>query len=817
MQPIEPPVGGGRLRLLGLYHALGTRLPTRYVGTFDWPGEQARELRLSPTLEELDRPLSPQHFAAHERWAAHAKGRTLIDTCFDLLGGLSPEFLRLAREEIQAAKIVIFTHPWVYPLVAGEVRSSQVLVYDAHNFEGLLRAEIWRDQACGHELARHVTLVESALARRADLVLTCSAEDAALFESIYGVERERLVDAPNGVFVERIRPPEPAQRTAARARLGLSGPAAIFLGSAYQPNVEAAACIIERLAPSHPDVRFLICGGVGAVQQVIDLAARAPNVTLTGQLSERDKQDHLWAGDVALNPMSSGSGTNIKMFDYMAAGLPTVATAIGARGIPATARDGLWVAELDELSRALSALVRDPDERRQAGLRARAFVSEHFAWERISPRLGEALLQALGRRGGRARGTNGAGPPLGWEQPLPIPSVPSTSPARGGRASIALLTTWNARCGIAEYSRYLATALEARGAGCLVLGGIVGGPGVVPAGASGELSISVEQMSAYSRMSPGGVAAACLEAGVRQLLIQYHDGFFSSDALLSIVVACRMAQISVAVTCHNSRKMPAQALIGLCAAGATVLVHSQAELSRVLALGVDRVVHVPHGVLEVADRPAGEARAALGWSRGPVIGTFGFLRPHKGLYELIQAFGLVSDVHPEAKLLALTALYDSADSTEYHERCQQLLGTLPAGCRENVRLDTAFHEIDTILRQLQACDVIVLPYHPSAEGASGSAAISLATRRPVVIARSAVFEDIHQHTYCLESGDPLSIALGICNVLGSPDLLDALSRTSHRFVRERGWSRIAALYRRALAGGALSGADVRHQPGAGDH
>ena len=36
MQPISPPVGGGRLRLLGLYHALGANLPATYVGTYDW-------------------------------------------------------------------------------------------------------------------------------------------------------------------------------------------------------------------------------------------------------------------------------------------------------------------------------------------------------------------------------------------------------------------------------------------------------------------------------------------------------------------------------------------------------------------------------------------------------------------------------------------------------------------------------------------------------------------------------------------------------------------------------------------------------------
>ena len=56
-------LGGGRLRLLGLYHALGPRVKTLYVGTYDWPGPGYRRQMLSSSLEELLIPLSAEHFA----------------------------------------------------------------------------------------------------------------------------------------------------------------------------------------------------------------------------------------------------------------------------------------------------------------------------------------------------------------------------------------------------------------------------------------------------------------------------------------------------------------------------------------------------------------------------------------------------------------------------------------------------------------------------------------------------------------------------------------------------------------------------------
>ena len=99
--------------------------------------------------------------------------------CFGFMGRLSPAYIRRAATVIQEADVVVFSHPWVYPLVRDKLTRRHVVVYDAHNFEGLLRAELFDDGGAGTELVRHVLAVESALCRRADVVLACSPNDAA--------------------------------------------------------------------------------------------------------------------------------------------------------------------------------------------------------------------------------------------------------------------------------------------------------------------------------------------------------------------------------------------------------------------------------------------------------------------------------------------------------------------------------------------------------------------------------------------------------------------------------------------------------------
>ena len=211
-------------------------------------------------------------------------------------------------------------------------------------------------------MARAVATVEHESARRRSGFGLLQA-DRLQFSRIYGVPPERIKLIPDGVFTSRIQPADATQRRAARTRHALpQGPIAIFLGSNYGPNVEAALFIAKELAPCLPTITFLIAGGVGEGLRA-ELKNKLPrNVRTTGLIDDSTKFDLLAASDVAVNPMFSGSGTNIKMFDFMAAGLPVVATPVGARGIE-TSRTAFLTCEKAAFSSTLRELVSNEDQR----------------------------------------------------------------------------------------------------------------------------------------------------------------------------------------------------------------------------------------------------------------------------------------------------------------------------------------------------------------------------------------------------------------------------------------------------------------------
>jgi glycosyltransferase involved in cell wall biosynthesis len=393
MQQIDPPTGGGRLRLLGLYHALGPDIMARYVGTYDQPGFGPSRQFLSETLEEILVPLSPAQFAAAAAQAASLGGRGVIDVSFHTLAQLSPDYVAAARDAASWVDIVVFSHPWIYPLVRDGLRPDQLVVYDAHNMEGLLRLELLDDRGLGTQLVRGVVAVECALCRTAGLVLACSQEDREAFVGIYGVPPHRTRVAPNGTFTVQVRPASSQAKAAARAALALDDrKVAFFLGSNYAPNADAACFIARVLAPALPDVRFVLGGGVG--DSLIGDPA-ADRVHIAGPLTEDERRLWLAAADIAVNPMFGGSGTNIKMFDFMSAGLPVVTTAIGARGI-ARAAGVFAIEESQHFARRLRDLLAQPERARALGQAGRELVERFYSWERISRDLGALLRRFSG-------------------------------------------------------------------------------------------------------------------------------------------------------------------------------------------------------------------------------------------------------------------------------------------------------------------------------------------------------------------------------------------------------------------------------------
>jgi len=117
-QVLDPPVGGGRVRIYELYrHIAALGFEVSYIGAYDWPGPVYREQMLAPHFRQWVTPLTQPHFARNRGYERATGGKTTIDVTIPRLLKYSPRFQRMAEEHGRNAAAVIISHPWVYPYV----------------------------------------------------------------------------------------------------------------------------------------------------------------------------------------------------------------------------------------------------------------------------------------------------------------------------------------------------------------------------------------------------------------------------------------------------------------------------------------------------------------------------------------------------------------------------------------------------------------------------------------------------------------------------------------------------------------------------
>jgi glycosyltransferase involved in cell wall biosynthesis len=274
-------------------------------------------------------------------------------------------------------QVVMFEHPQNWDLAAPYLRDDHFVVLDAHNIEW----RIWKDRqgeaGWAGKAARALYEVERRAMRRANLVFTCSDLDREFAIDDFGCKPDKVVVAPNGVDCASFDRIAAARSSAGLAQQDADRIArALFVGSNWAPNVDAARAVLD-LAPRLPEIHFDIAGSVGD-------ALRGPfpdNVTVTGSVDQLDP--YFVAADIALNPMSGGSGSNVKMFEYLAAGLPIVTTTFGGRGVEDPAGQAILATEKSEFPDAIRQLVAAPDldQRSRA---ARRLAEEKYDWSSIA-------------------------------------------------------------------------------------------------------------------------------------------------------------------------------------------------------------------------------------------------------------------------------------------------------------------------------------------------------------------------------------------------------------------------------------------------
>jgi glycosyltransferase involved in cell wall biosynthesis len=273
--------------------------------------------------------------------------------------------------------------------------------------------------------------------------------------------------------------------------------------------------------------------------------------------------------------------------------------------------------------------------------------------------------------------------------------------------SIGFVTTWNTKCGIAEYTRYLAASLP------------LGLRFAIFANRPWEQLVRPDEAyvtrcwEPYTgvRSSEGEIeelSQAILKSGVQAVSIQYNFNFFTPASLKELLQRLKRKRIVTTVTMHAIRHKSFPQLMAVLQETDFCICHRQADVDEIEQSGVKNVLLRQQGIVSSRLDPKNSSSPASCSRFHFVISCFGFFLPLKGIYQLIQAFALAKSVQPMLRLKLLNSLYAVDASTEYAHQCMRLIGE--KHLRGDVHVSTVFLDHEETLRELGDSDLVVLPY-----------------------------------------------------------------------------------------------------------
>jgi glycosyltransferase involved in cell wall biosynthesis len=320
--------------------------------------------------------------APSEKTTVHGRSRLRADRVLDalrILGRLGWALIRFRPDlvHVNTPYYWAFVRDGLAVWIAGAFGARTLLHFRGGDFPAFAAAQAGPARV----------LIRRTL-RRADRLLALTGPTRDFLDAEAGPEHVRLV--PNFVRLEDVGEPPDRSRRGAPVRV-------LFVGWILE-----AKGVRELLAAARqlPDVRFTLVGPeepsfMDSIRD--DLSSLSDRVELLPPRPRNEVLELYREADVFALPTYREGFPNV-VLEAMAAGLPVVATPVGA--IPDAVRDGregflVPPRDVEALTRALDALAQSPELRAEMGSRARARASAVFSLEAVVEQLESVYRELL--------------------------------------------------------------------------------------------------------------------------------------------------------------------------------------------------------------------------------------------------------------------------------------------------------------------------------------------------------------------------------------------------------------------------------------
>lgn len=230
-------------------------------------------------------------------------------------------------------------------------------------------------------------LVEAEkVVKQYDKTLVCSAEDKAYLEKLHKTDNIDIL--LNGVDLSTFN--------VGAGHDYSQNNTVLFTGNMdYAPNVDAVQYFAKEMWPEivkkFPNTKFVIAG-----QRPVEAVKKLASISIEVTGFVPDIQDMYKTASVVVAPLRFGAGTQNKVLEAMAMGVPVVCTHIGFEGLQIQSGEGVILSkDKQNFVENVLHMLENAENRRDVGLQGLEIAKNRFSWDSISLKLEQYFKSIL--------------------------------------------------------------------------------------------------------------------------------------------------------------------------------------------------------------------------------------------------------------------------------------------------------------------------------------------------------------------------------------------------------------------------------------
>ncbi|MBU1118978.1 glycosyltransferase family 4 protein, partial [Patescibacteria group bacterium] len=353
-EPAYPTVSGGQNRTWNIAKHFAKKNDVTFLA---YTGKIAQNSQtnihnINYVLRKHERTLGDKLFRRFVKY-------TLLDRYFKYKNHpfFYPSYVRFPRK--LDSDLIITVHSYHFLPTWLAMRNKKIpLILDQQNVES--------------DLFPGTLKAEKFALKHADFVTCCSEEDRRKMIAMVPAVADKSMVIENGVDTAAADAAV-SERSRIRTELGVTDDDVVFCfhGSyKYHPNTEAFEYILDTLQGFN-----VILFGRDCPKE------RRGTIQSIGCVD--DPLAYIHACDVGIVPLTKGSGTRLKILEYLACSKPVISTPKGAEGLLVQDGTDILLAPRDEFKEKMRYLQEHAELRKRLGDNGRMLVEKRYEWEAI--------------------------------------------------------------------------------------------------------------------------------------------------------------------------------------------------------------------------------------------------------------------------------------------------------------------------------------------------------------------------------------------------------------------------------------------------